>query len=112
MALSFLCDLSGLGVRGFFPHAEDAKGAKAQAQELSAAQPQPNGVRPSSGAETSDGHTCGSNPEPQTSLKLLRPGTAALRKFIATCEQFPRLQSSGRASRRCEFVGAGPRFLS
>ncbi len=63
----------------------------------SAAQPQPNGVRPSSGAETSDGNTCGSNPEPQTSLKLLRPGTAALQKFIATCEQFPRLQCSGCA---------------
>src|SRR5213083_2441151 len=58
----------------------------------SAAKPQPNGVRPSSGAETSDGNTCGSNPEPQTSLKLLRPGTAALRKFIAACEQFPPLQ--------------------
>jgi len=64
---------------------------------LSAAQPQPNGVRPSSGAETSDGNTCGSNPEPQTSLKLLRPGTAALRKFIATCEQFPPLQCSAPA---------------
>ena len=51
--MSFLCDLSGLGVRRFFPHAEDAKGAKAEAQER-----------------------------------------------------------SGRASRRCEFVGAGPRFLS
>src|SRR5439155_19092529 len=61
-------------------------------KRLSAAKPQPNGVRPSSGAETSDGNTCGSTPEPQTSLKLLRPGTAALRKFIASCEQFPRLQ--------------------
>ena len=29
--LFFLCDLSGLGVRGFFPHAEDAKDAKAGA---------------------------------------------------------------------------------
>src|SRR6266404_4207828 len=43
--------------------------------------PQPNGVRPSSGAETSDGYTCGNNPERQTSLQLLRPGTAALREF-------------------------------
>ena len=33
--MSFLCDLSGLGVRRFFPHAEDAKGAKAEAQERS-----------------------------------------------------------------------------
>ena len=46
-----------------------------------AAKPQPNGVRPSSGAETSDGYSCGSNPEPQTWLRLLRPGTAALRKW-------------------------------
>src|SRR5438093_1304408 len=59
-----------------------------------AAKPQPNGVRPSSGAETSDGYSCGSNPEPQTWLRLLRPGTAALRKLIAAYEQFPRLQCS------------------
>src|SRR5437867_2388634 len=38
-------------------------------------------ARPSSGAETSEGYTRGNNPERQASLKLLRPGTAALRKF-------------------------------
>src|SRR6266550_7412915 len=58
----------------------------------SAAKPQPNGVRPSSGAETLDGDKCESNPEPQSSLKLLQPGTAALRKFVAACEQFRRSQ--------------------
>ena len=31
MVLFFLCDLSGRGVRRFFPHAEDAKDAKAGA---------------------------------------------------------------------------------
>ncbi len=70
------------------PRPSDGRGLRAEGKGerrkvrrflLSAAQPQPNGVRPSSGAETSDGNTCGSNPEPQTSLKLLRPGTAALR---------------------------------
>src|SRR5439155_13818811 len=32
LALFFLCDLSGRGLRRFFPHAEDAKGAKAEAE--------------------------------------------------------------------------------
>src|SRR6266550_442165 len=63
-------------------------------RERSAAKPQPNGVRPSSGAETSDGDKCESNPESRSSLKLLRPGTAALRKFVAPCEQFRPLQCS------------------
>ena len=80
----------------------------------SAAKPQPNAVRPSSGAGTSDKYTCGSNPEPRTSLKLLRPRTAALPEFIAACEQFRRLQcrASATASRLKRFHGTWARLTA
>ena len=73
--------------------------AARERKDRSASKPQRNGVRPSSGAGTSDGYRCESNPEPQTWLTLLRPGTAAHRKFIAACEQVRQLQRKDRRER-------------
>src|SRR5919109_2447328 len=89
--MSILCNVRGNfqpATEGTFLTRRLLPGALAQANRVpkrskgpSAAKPQPNGVRPSSGAETWDAWRCGSNPEREALPQLLRPGTAALRKI-------------------------------
>src|SRR2546423_365103 len=97
----------------YYPSAVRARGDEffyelSNGQVHSAAKPQPNGVRPSSGAETSDGDKCESNPEPQSSLKLLRPGTEAQDCFH-TCRRPTFLRPRTGALR---LVAAWPRCAS
>src|SRR6266516_6363895 len=82
----------------------------------SAAKPQRN-VRPSSGAETSDGYTCGTMSERRTSLELLRPGTAALQNFhrglrtISAITVQDSQKGPGREVRRCFAWDQNPSVL-
>jgi hypothetical protein len=59
----------------------------------SVAKPQPNGVRPSPGAETWDARRCGSNPEREALVAAAGDGRTP-KNFIAACAQFRRLQCS------------------